>query len=332
MRLAMIGAGAMGAMFGARFARAGAEVVLYDIDEAHTAAIAARGLRLATPDGEIDVRLPATGTVGEIGSADIAVIMVDSNATRAAAQAAATVLGPGGCALTLQNGIGNIETLAAELGGDRVIAGVTYNSAAKLGPGHVLHSNVDETTIGEIDGRRSERIEAVARLFRRAGLPISISDNVLGHIWMKFVLNAAINPVSAVTGLRPGEIARVPAARRLLERLLDEIMEVIEAKGLILPERDPRAGVLDHAWERYNRPSMLQHLEQGLRTEIDSLNGAVLKEAHDLGLACPFNEAIVLTVKAMTARAMARKAEPVLDEQALEAAARLEPSRTIPSR
>jgi 2-dehydropantoate 2-reductase len=119
---------------------------------------------------------------------------------------------------------------------------------------------------------------------------------------MKFVLNVAINPVSAITGLRPGEIARTEPARRLLERALDEALMVVAAKGIALPDRDPRAAVLDHAFERYNRPSMLQHIEQGRRTEIDALNGALLAEARMLGIACPINEAIVLIVKSLEAR------------------------------
>jgi len=322
MRIAMIGAGAMGSTFGAWLARAGADVVLYDLDAAHVAAIAAGGLSVATPAGEIHMKLPATTDAAGIGLVDMAIVLVDSNATRAAATALAAILPATAFALTLQNGIGNIEALAAALGRERVLGGTTYNSAARLAPGRVLHSNIGETTIGELDGRHSERVSAVAGLFRMAGLPIAVSDNVVGHIWMKFVLNVALNPVAAVTGLRSGEIVRSGPARRLLERVLDEVLAVIAAKGITLPYRDPRAVVLDHAWERYNRPSMLQHVEQGRRTEIDALNGALLAEARALGLACPINEAIVLTVKSLEARAELRRQTPVLDEAALEAAAR----------
>jgi 2-dehydropantoate 2-reductase len=325
MRIAVIGAGAMGAMFGGHFARAGADVTLYDIDRPHIAAISAHGLHIDTPQGGIHLSVPATINAGEIGVVDLALVMVDSNATRTAAGVAAPILAPGGFAMTLQNGIGNVELLTAELGNERVIAGTTYNSAAKLAPGRVLHSNVGETTIGELDGRRSARIETIADLFRRAGLPISVSDNVLGHIWMKFVLNSALNPVSALTGLRPGEIARLEPALRLLDHVLDEIMAVVAAKGVRLSEADPRAAILDHAWERFNRPSMFQHVEQGHLTEIDSLNGALLEEAKRLGIACPFNEAVVLAIKSIEARAAARKDEPFLDESALEAKARAEP-------
>jgi 2-dehydropantoate 2-reductase len=302
MRIAMIGAGAMGSTFAAWLARAGADVVLYDVDEPHIAAIVAAGLTVATPAGEIHLSLPATSNIAKIAPVDMAVVLVDSNATRAAAETVAKVLPPAAFALTLQNGIGNVEALAAVLGRDRVIAGTTYNSAARLAPGRVLHSNIGATTIGELDGGASERVSTIAALFRRAGLPIAVSDNVIGHIWMKFVLNVAINPVSAITGLRPGEIARTEPARRLLERVLDEALMVVAAKGIALPDRDPRAAVLDHAFERYNRPSMLQHIEQGHRTEIDALNGALLEEAHRLGIACPINEAIVLIVKSLEAR------------------------------
>lgn len=322
MRIIMIGAGAMGSTFGARFARAGADVVLYDRDAEHLAAIARDHLRLDTPEGELRLRLAVAADPSVVAPADVAVILVDSNATVEAASVARTVLKPGGFALTLQNGIGNVEALAAILGKGAVLAGTTYNSAARLGPGHVLHSNLGETTIGEIDGVLSSRVGALVRLFEKAGLPIAASDNVMGHVWMKFVLNAAINPVSAVTGMRPGEIARDPSARALLERLLDEILAVVAAKRIALPEADPRAAVIAHARERYNRPSMLQHVEQGRRTEIDSLNGALLREANALAIACPFNEAIVLAVKAVEARASARRENPEIDEAALEAAAR----------
>ncbi len=325
MRIAMIGAGAMGSMFGARFATAGAEVVLYDLDEASVAAVTADGLAVATPTGDIHVRVAATGDPLAIGGVDFAVVLVDSNATATAARTIAMALPPQAYALTLQNGIGNVETLVAALGAHRVVAGTTYNSAARLGAGKVLHSNVGETTIGELDGTMSDRIAALADLFRRAGLPVAISDNVLGHVWMKFVLNAAINPVAAVTGMRPGEIVRSEPARRLLEGVLDEILMVIAAKGVHLPEDDPRGAVLDHAFERYNRPSMLQHVEEGRRTEIDALNGALLAEAGRLGIACPVNETIVLAVKAIEARAASRRVSPALDEAALEASARASP-------
>jgi 2-dehydropantoate 2-reductase len=325
MRIAMIGAGAMGSMFGARFAQAGAEVMLYDVDREHVAAIRGQGLRLDTPDGERRVPLSATTDASVIGPADCAVVLVDSNATAAAAAVAGSVLAPGGYALTLQNGIGNVEALTAALGPGRVIGGTTYNSAAKVAPGHVVHSNIGETTIGELDGGSSGRLTALAALFRSAGLPIATSDNVLGHIWMKFVLNAAINPVSALTGLRPGEIVRTAPARALLDHVLDEILAVIDAKGIRLPGASPRDLVLDHAWERYNRPSMLQHVESGRRTEIDSLNGALLAVAAEAGIACPFNTAVVLAIKAIETRAAARRASPELDVASLEATARREP-------
>ena len=118
----------------------------------------------------------------------------------------------------------------------------------------MLHPNVGETTIGELGGSASGRVTAIAGLFRQAGLPIVVSDNVLGHIWMKFVLNAAINPVSAITGLRPGEIARTEPARQLLGRVLDEILAVIATKGIRLPSPDPRGEILDHAWEATTAP------------------------------------------------------------------------------
>jgi 2-dehydropantoate 2-reductase len=253
MRIVMIGAGAMGSTFGAWLARAGADVALFDVDQAHIDAVVADGLRVETPAGEIRLRVPATSNLAGIPPADMAIVLVDSNATRSAAAALAEILPPTGVALTLQNGIGNVEALVAALGRSRVLGGTTYNSAARLAPARVRHSNIGETTIGEPDGRSSQRIATIAALFREAGLPIAVSDNVIGHIWMKFVLNVAINPVSAITGLRPGEIARTEPARRLLERTLDELLAVVAAKGIVLPDAEPRAAVLDHAFERYNR-------------------------------------------------------------------------------
>lgn len=301
MRMAVLGSGAMGAIFGSAFVRAGVDVIFFDKRQDVIAAIAKRGLHVDGVSGKTSSCFPATTVVAELGSVDIALVLVDSNATEEIASVAAHCLNDEGFVLTLQNGIGNWETLAARLGANRVLAGSTYNSGANVGPGQVHHTDLGLTIIGDLDGSSSERAGNIAQLLENAGLPVEVSDNVQGHIWSKFVHNCAINPVSAISGLKPFEIARTPTASTLLDRLLDEILAVVAAVGICLPEDDPRALVHAHCQERSNLPSMLQHLRSGRRTEIDALNGALVQRGRTLGIATPFNESIVLMVKALEA-------------------------------
>ena len=323
MRVAVLGSGAMGAIFGSFFARSGAEVVFYDNRSDVVEAIVRKGLVLEGLLGTRTAHFMATNIVAELGEIDLALVLVDSGATVEVADVAAGCLSKSGCALTLQNGIGNWEALAARLGQGRVLAGSTYNSGAGLGPGHARHTNLGPTVIGEIDGGISKRAHEIGKLLRTAGLPVEITNNIQGHIWSKFVHNCAINPVSALTGLRPGEIARTRPAASLLDRIVDEVLAVVEAVGIDLPEDDPRKHIRDHCWERYNRPSMLQHIESGRRTEIDALNGALVERAHAIDLPVPINEAIVFAVKSLELSAGQRVLP--LDEAALEEAARKTP-------
>lgn len=327
MRIAVIGAGAMGSVIGAKLLATGAEVILFDINEAHIQAIRIRGLTLGDAAGERIVRISATTAIAEIVDADLALVLVDSNGTADVAPLLPSLLARDGVALTLQNGIGNVEALVAVLGASRVIAGSTYNSAAFVMPGHVRHTNVGPTVIGLPEGAPTERVRALAARLTEAGFPTTATDNAMGHVWSKFVLNCAINPLSALTGLRGGEIARHPPMARLLERVLDEVLDVAAAKGVRLPDPDLRRHVLDHAFERYNRPSMLQHVESGRRTEIEALNGALVREAGRLGIAVPYNEAIWAAVSGIDARHARERLTPHLDEAALEAAARRERTR-----
>jgi 2-dehydropantoate 2-reductase len=162
MRIAVIGAGAMGSVFGARLLSPGVEVMLFDINEPHVQAVRARGLTLGDAAGERLVTIAATARIAEVTDADLALVVVDSNATADVAPLLPGVLTKDGVALTLQNGIGNVEALAATLGVDRVIAGSTYNSAAFIAPGHVRHTNVGPTVIGRPDGPPTERVHALA--------------------------------------------------------------------------------------------------------------------------------------------------------------------------
>jgi 2-dehydropantoate 2-reductase len=186
-------------------------------------------------------------------------------------------LDDGGIALTLPNAIGNWETLADHLGAAGVLAGSAYKSGANLGPGQASDTDLGPTVIGEIDGTLSDRTHDIVWLLKAAGLPIEVSNNVQGHIWSQFVHNCAISPVSAVIGLRPFEIARTAAASALLDRILDEVLAVVTAAGIRIPEDDPRALIHAHCRERSNRPSMLQHLESGQRTGIDALKEALVQ-------------------------------------------------------
>jgi 2-dehydropantoate 2-reductase len=315
----MIGSGAMGSFYGGLLSRAGFDVTLIDIRADHIGSIQRNGLVVEGVRGRHVIQLPAHTDYAGLPPADLAVVFTDANATRDAARAAAQVLKPEGFALTLQNGIGNVEALVEALGPGRVVAGVTMNSGALPEAGRSVYTNAGMTSIGELDGRITPRIEEVARMLNAAGIETRIVADPMAEIWTKFVLNCAINALTAITGLRSGEMYRTPEVSALQDRVIDEILAVVERKGVRLTEPDPRKKIKDHCRVRYNRPSMMQHIEQGRRTEIDALNGALLREGKALGLSLPYNEAVVAVVKGLEKSRRQLLHEPPIDYAQREA-------------
>ena len=335
MRICVIGAGALGGCFGGRLAKAGFEVSLIDTWKEHVEAIRRDGLLVRGVPGEFRVRVPAaTGPEG-VAPVDLALVAVDANHTAEAARTAAAVLAPDGVALTVQNGIGNIEALVAALGSARVLGGSTMASFQGDGPGRVTQTHAAPTTIGELDRRTTPRVERVRDALQAAGFETRIAPDIMAVIWEKFLLNLAINPICAVTFLRLGELVRLDATDRFQDRIIDEACAVVRAKGLALDLDAIRTRIKRHCRSKYSKPSMLQHLERGVRTEIDALNGALVREAAALGLDVPFNEALTLLVKGAEAYHRRRVHGPALDEAALEAAAAAEagaPASPCPGR
>jgi 2-dehydropantoate 2-reductase len=328
MRVCVIGAGALGGSFAARLAAlAGEEVALVDAWPEHVAAIAREGL---VAEGEPPVPGPVPlrawlPAAAPSGGFDLALIAADANNTRGAAEIAARVLDGDGFALTLQNGIGNLETLGEVLGPERVVGGSTMCSFRVEGPGRVRQTHAAATTIGELDGRMSGRVEAVASMLRRAGYEVVVTADILRTVWTKLMVNITINPICAVTGLRVGEFARLEATDRFQDRLLDEAFAVVRAKGLGLDEVALRRTIKAHSWAKFSEPSMLQHVKAGRRTEIDALNGALVREAAVLGVPVPFNEALTMLVKGRELHERQRASGVVPDWAALEHEAALAP-------
>lgn len=318
MRIHVIGSGAMGGFYGGLLFRAGCDVTLIDTRQDHIDRIRRDGLKIGGVRGSHVIRVPAqVGTAG-LAACDLAIIFTDTNSTAEAAASAREVLKPEGFALTLQNGIGNVETLVAVLGRSRVTAGVTMNSGAHPEIGHVLYTNVGMTSLGELDGHSTPRVQEVVALLNKAEIPAEVIDDPMAQIWTKFVLNCGVNALTAVSGLRGGEIYRTPEMKELQGKVIDEILLVVQRKGIRLLESDPKKKIVEHCRVRYNKPSMMQHIEQGRRTEIDSINGALVREGRALGLSLPYNEAVVALVKGLERSRRQALHEPARDYAKLE--------------
>ncbi len=319
MKIVVIGAGAMGGSYGGLMAKAGHDVRLIDTWHEHVAAIRERGLRVEGALGGHTIAVSVAEAPDPGETADAAIVFTDTNNTRAAAETAARLLGSDGFAVTFQNGVGNVETLQEVLGSDRVLGGSSMCSAASIRPGHVCLTHLRGTVIGEIDGVERPRADPLIAAIRDAGFSIDRAPDVMGQIWQKFVVNCASNALAAVTGLRPGEYTRLPETAAFQARLLDEIMAVIAAKGVALPNPEIAQGIQSGSRKSFNRPSMLQHVSAGRRTEIDALNGALLREAKALGVAVPANEALTALLKGRELARMRAVREPDLDYDAWEA-------------
>ena len=318
MNVVVIGAGAMGSSYGGLLALTGEEVQLIDTWSDHVRAINEGGLHLVGARGEHTIEVAAATRLHDESAADMAIVLVDSNATEAAAQTAVRALKPEGFAVTFQNGIGNVETLQRALGVERVLGGSSMCSAAIHGPGRPDLTHIGTTSVGETDGRSSERATALAGMLEGAGLPAKVEEDIMAKIWSKFVLNSCINAICATTGLRLGEVARLPELDAFQDHIIDEALAVTEAKGITLPDPDIRATIKHHCWTKFSRPSMLQHVEAGRKTEVDAINGALVREARLLGVPTPYNEALTALLKGRELHQQRAVHEPELDYNAWE--------------
>lgn len=302
-RIAIIGAGAMGSVYAAIFAEAGAEVVAIDRDAAHVAAIAARGLRLEGFSGDRTVRgVVATRDPAAAAGAEMIVIATKADGAAAAAAAVAPHLGDS-VALTLQNGLWARERVAPHLPADRLCVGVAQGFGASLiGPGHAHHNGMARVMLSAAGETSPARAEAVAALWRGAGFRAEVHVDADALVWEKFVFNVAFSAPCTVFDRRVGALLADPASRFIALGAAAEADAAARAKGVALGYADVEAYVLGFAQGVLGaRPSMaLDHAERR-RSEIDVINGAVPVEAERLGLAAPINTVLAAAVRAREA-------------------------------
>jgi 2-dehydropantoate 2-reductase len=299
VKIAVVGAGGVGSVFGGQLAAAGHEVWLVHRRAEVVAALRRDGLLLQTPDGEQRIRVEATSNTADIGAVDLVLILTKSTDTPAAAEAARVLLGPSTLAVTLQNGLGNLETIAAALGQERSLMGMTYVGAAMPGPGHARLTAPGPSFIGETNGQPSERIQQLARAFSAAGIPMQATERLWDMVWGKLVINAALNATCALTGASGETALRSESARAWLGLVADETAAVAAALGIRLPYADAAERVRQHCRDvGSSKPSMLQDMERGRPTEIDAINGAVVREGTRVGVPTPYNRALLHLVRA----------------------------------
>jgi 2-dehydropantoate 2-reductase len=300
VKIAVIGAGAMGSLFGAYLTKAGESVAVMDVWPEHIQAIQTQGLILEEMSGEQNIPLTATTRLDMLEPVDLVILFVKSAATRLAAKSATAILKAGGRILTLQNGLGNAETIAEVIGMERVLVGTTAQGATLLGPGRVRHAGQGDTHIGQLAGGADPFCDDVAMTLSRAGLPTFVEADVRRLVWGKLVINAGINALTALLRLRNGQLAELPETRQLLTLAVEEAVQVANAAGIRLPYLDPVEKVLSVAIAtKQNQSSMLQDILRGATTEIAVINGAIVREGERLGVATPVNRSLTLLVAAL---------------------------------
>lgn len=304
MKICMLGAGALGCAIGGALTEAGNEVWLVNRDPAFLNALRQNGLvrRVNGVDSSLPVR--ATPDCTEIastsGTMDLVIVLVKSFHTREAIESASAIIGEHTVVMSLQNGMGHEEVLAEVVGRHRVMAGKTYAGGVVLAPGHIIAGTQGkETIIGELDGTLSERAQRFAAAMTEAGLITTVSQNIFGVMWEKLLVNVATGALSAVTRLPYGELYQVPEVESCAIAAVAETMAVARASGIVMETTDPRAPWVKAAagLPFEFKASMLQSLEAGSITEIDYVNGAVMRQGAKCGVPTPVNQALVACLK-----------------------------------
>jgi len=303
MKIVIVGPGAMGCLFGAFLAKFGQEVYLFDRRKERADTISKNGI---TVEGISDLKTPVKATTNskDIKNCDLIIICVKSYDTEEATKEVKSLIGKNTFVLTLQNGVGNVEAISKIVGENKTVGGVTSQGATLLGDGRIRHAGRGETVIGAVSSQLSaislKRLEEITKMFEKAGFPTKVADNIQDLIWSKLIINVGINALTAITRLNNGRLIEFEGTDAILEEAVREAIKVAEAKGIKL--------IFDNPVERVrgvckatagNVASMLQDALKKRKTEIDYINGAIVKEASQLNIEVPVNRVLTNLIKTL---------------------------------
>lgn len=301
MKIAVVGAGAMGSLFGAMLAEAGNEVWLYDVWAEHVQTINKNGLAIEREGQTRTLSIKATTDPKQIGQAQLVIIFVKSTHTASAAETARKLAGSDGAVMTLQNGMGNADILSEFIDPERVLAGTTSHGATMLGPGSIRHAGIGATTIGawaETEQGR-ERARKLSDFFTKTGIETEAVDDVRSVLWNKLLINIGINAITALTAIKNGQILDLEITRKLSRNAVEEAMKIAGEMNIKV-----REDAVDHVYAvaeatAVNRSSMGQDVDNKRQTEIRTINGFIVREAKRLGLKAPVNETLTALVETL---------------------------------
>jgi len=301
-RIVIVGPGAVGCVLAAELARRGADVALLDHRPERAATIESDGLRVEDGGAAWQAHVPCRSSASELGAADLLIVLVKAYATESAVRHAHGCIGPGTAVLTLQNGLGNHETISGLIDPRRVLAGTIVMGATSLGVGHVRLSGKGAIVLGSPSGN-AELAAATAETLGRFWSPVEHEPQIEAAVWRKVIVNAAVNPLTALTGLLNGELLQTPELRATLGAIVLEAAAVAHAAG-IRPFADDAIDAVAHVCRvtGQNRSSMLQDVLAGRPTEVRQICGEIVARGEALGAPAPLCRAMVALVEAGVGR------------------------------
>ena len=297
IRISILGAGAMGSLFGGLLAEAGHAVELIDVNPAQIAAVREHGLLIRNDAGERRLALSILRPEEATTQPDWLIVFTKAMHTHGALAAAKHLIGPQTRLLSLQNGLGNAEKLAGFADASRIAIGMTTVPADLVAPGEVHSHGQSKTRVVMVDGAENAALDKLAAALDAAGLPCAVDPDAVVAIWEKVAFNVALNSLCAVTQRTVGGLGAATEGRGLAHAVASEVLAVAQAEGLaVLPERTH--ATIDHALDHHggHKPSMLQDLLAKRPTEIETLNGAVVRIAEKHGIAVARTEALYALV------------------------------------
>lgn len=302
MKIVMLGAGALGSTIGGTLAIGGNDVHFVDMWQEHVDLINKDGLHMTNEKEDWYVRVDARTTADTIGEADLVIVLVKSFATKQAVEQLkqTNVIGKNTLVMSLQNGLGNEETIASVIGSENVISGKTYVGGRLIQAGYISAGVQGKWTyIGELNGEITDRIQTVCNVFNDAGLLCELSDNIKGLIWDKLLINVAAGALCGITRLPYGPLYEEDYIKDVAVAAIQEGIQVAKAAGVVLKSEDPQ-----YPWVAASeglpgtfKTSILQSLELKRPTEIDFINGSIVEWGKKYGIATPVNQTLVACVK-----------------------------------